>query len=91
MQVIRFGLSHSGRYLMLRTRLSDRPGTLMGLLSLIADAHVNVLLVQHQREGLDVPVAATGLELTLETRGEEHARELIELLRGRGYPVLRMQ
>ncbi len=91
MQVIRFGLSHSGRYLMLRTRLSDRPGTLMGLLSLIADAHVNVLLVQHQREGLDVPVAATGLELTLETRGEEHARELIEMLRGRGYPVLRMQ
>jgi threonine dehydratase len=90
MQVIRFGLTHSGRYLMLRTRVSDRPGQLMGLLRLIADERVNVLLVQHQREGLDMSVAETGLELTLETRGEAHARALIAELRRGGYPVTRV-
>jgi threonine dehydratase len=91
MQVIRFGLTHAGRYLMLRTRLSDRPGELMELLRVIAAEHVNVLLVQHQREGIDVSLAETGLELTVETRGEEHALELIEMLRGSGYPVTRVQ
>ena len=91
MQVIRYGLTHAGRYLMLRTRLSDRPGELMELLRVIAAEHVNVLLVQHQREGIDVSLAETGLELTVETRGEEHALELIEMLRERGYPITRVQ
>jgi len=41
----------------IRTRLIDRPGQLMELLKLIADAHVNILVVSHHRESVEVAVA----------------------------------
>jgi threonine dehydratase len=88
-QVIRFGLSIQGRYLVLRTRLIDRPGALMELLGLIADAHVNVLQVSHHRESVEVAVAETGIELILETRDETHAEQIVALVRSHGYPVTR--
>jgi threonine dehydratase len=90
MRVIRFGLTNAGRYLMLRTRVDDRPGQLMRLLEVIADAKVNVLVVAHHREGVDVAVAETGIELTLETRDEAHASEVVELVGAHGYPVQRV-
>ena len=91
MQVIRFGLTNAGRYLVIRTRLVDRPGQLMHLLKVIADAHVNILVVSHHRESVDVAVAETGIELILETRDEAHAHEIVELVRSSGYPVTRMR
>lgn len=91
MQVIRFGLTNAGRYLVLRTRLIDRPGALMDLLKVLADHHVNILLVSHHRESVEVAVAETGIELTLETRDEAHAAAIVELVRDAGYPVTRMR
>jgi threonine dehydratase len=91
MQVIRFGLTNQGRYLVLRTRLIDRPGALMNLLQVVADAHVNVLQVSHHRESVDVAVAETGIELILETRDEGHAEQIVALIREHGYPVNRMR
>jgi threonine dehydratase len=91
MQVIRFGLTNQGRYLVLRTRLIDRPGALMNLLQVVADAHVNVLQVSHHRESVDVAVAETGIELILETRDEAHAEQIVALIRNHGYPVNRMR
>jgi threonine dehydratase len=91
MQVIRFGLTNQGRYLVLRTRLVDRPGALMSLLKILADANVNILVVSHHRESVDVAVAETGIELILETRDESHAEEIVHLIRSNGYPVNRMR
>ena len=81
MQVIRFGLTNAGRYLVIRTRLIDRPGQLMHLLKVLADSHINILVVSHHRESVDVAVAETGIELILETRDEAHAHEVVELVR----------
>jgi len=86
-QVMRHGLTHSGRYLVVRTRLPDRPGELARLLSLLGGARVNVVSVEHHREGMDLPVAATEVELTLITRDREHCDEVVEMLRGWGYGV----
>jgi threonine dehydratase len=91
MQVIRFGLTNAGRYLVIRTRLVDRPGALMDMLKVLADQHVNILLVSHHRESVEVAVAETGIELTIETRDESHAAEIVELVRDAGYPVTRMR
>ena len=86
-QVMRHGLTHSGRYLVVRTRLPDRPGELARLLSLLGGARVNVVSVEHHREGMDLPVAATEVELTLITRDRDHCDEVLEMLRGWGYGV----
>jgi threonine dehydratase len=89
-QVMRRGLAISGRYLVLRTRVIDRPGELAKLLELLAAERVNVVEVEHQREAAGVPVGYTGIELTLLTRDAEHCEQLLEQMRGWGYPVERL-
>jgi threonine dehydratase len=89
-QVMRHGLTHSGRYLVARTRLPDRPGELARLLALLGAERVNVVSVEHHREGMDLPVAETEVELTLITRDREHCDEVLEMLRGWGYGVERL-
>lgn len=89
-QVMRRGLAVSGRFLVLRTRVPDRPGELARLLELLAGERVNVVEVEHQRETAGVPVGYTGVELTLLTRDAAHCDELIAQMRAWGYPVERL-
>jgi threonine dehydratase len=90
MSVARRGLSAAGRYLVVRTRVPDRPGELFKLLSLVTEARMNVIGVEHRREGLDIGVTETGIELTLGTRDEEHCEILLETMRSWGYDVVRL-
>ena len=89
--VMRHGLTVGGRYLVVRTHLSDRPGELIKLLSLVAEERGNVISVEHHREGMDIPVSSTGVELTLVTRDEEHCRRLLGAMDERGYVVERLR
>jgi threonine dehydratase len=89
-EVARHGLTRSGRFLVARTRLEDRPGELAKLLGLIAEERVNVLAVEHHREGMDLPVTGTEVELTLATRDEEHCRHVLRLLADWGYETERL-
>jgi len=89
-QVMRRGLALAGRYLVVRTRVLDRPGELAKLLDLLAGERVSVVEVEHQREAIGVPVGYTGVELTLLTRDPEHCEQLLEQMRGWGYPVERL-
>jgi threonine dehydratase len=41
--------------------------------------------VAHVREGLDLHVRETAVELVLETRGQEHADRVVRTLREAGY------
>jgi threonine dehydratase len=89
--VVRHGLTLAGRYLVVRTRVPDRPGELVKLLSLIAEERVNVVSVEHHREGMQVSVAETEVELVLSTRDQEHAAALVETMQRWGYPVERVR
>jgi threonine dehydratase len=88
--VMSHGLSVAGRYLVMRTQIPDRPGELMKLLSLVAEERGNLISVEHHREGIDLPVTATEVELTIVTRDEEHCRQLLAAMAERGYPVQRI-
>jgi threonine dehydratase len=89
-QVMRHGLTLAGRYLVVRTRLPDRPGELIKLLSLFAEEHANVVSIEHHREGMDVPVTETEVEATLLTRDQEHCAAILDAMRRRGYVVDRL-
>jgi threonine dehydratase len=89
--VMRHGLTRAGRYLVLRTRVPDRPGELVKLLELIARERVNVVSVEHHREGLFISIGETEVELTLGTRDEEHCTALLETMGRWGYPVERLR
>ncbi|HEV8099279.1 MAG TPA: hypothetical protein VGP56_09020, partial [Gaiellaceae bacterium] len=89
--IMRHGLTESGRYLVVRSRLHDRPGELIKLLSLVAQERANVISVDHHREGMDVPVYQSEIELTLAMRDEHHCAVLLETLRSLGYQVERLR
>jgi threonine dehydratase len=89
--VMRHGMSLAGRYLVVRTNLPDRPGELLKLLDLVARARVNVVSVGHHREGAGIHVAETGVELTLQTRDEEHCELVLSAMRAAGYPAQRLR
>jgi threonine dehydratase len=74
-----------GRRLRVYTRVSDLPGGLAGLLAAVASVGGNLIDVEHVRDGVDLGVRETGIELTLETRGTEHARQILDGLRDAGY------
>jgi threonine dehydratase len=90
-QVMRHGLTLAGRYLVVRTRLADRPGELIKLLTLFAEEHANVVSVEHHREGMDVPVTETEVEATLLMRDQEHCAALLQAMRKRDYVVERLR
>jgi threonine dehydratase len=88
--VTRHGLAVAGRYLVVRSRVPDRPGGLATLLSLLAQERVNVVEVEHQRETADLPVGDTGVELTLLTRDSGHCDEILATMERLGYPAERL-
>jgi threonine dehydratase len=74
-----------GRRLVLFTRVSDRPGALARLLVCVAGTGANLLEVEHVREGVELRVRETAVQLVLETRGREHAEAVLEAIAGEGY------
>jgi threonine dehydratase len=88
--IVRHGLTESGRYLVLRTRMPDRPGELVKLLNLIAEQRGNVVSVEHHREGMSIGVTQTEVELTVVTRDGDHCDTLLGALASRGYETERL-
>jgi threonine dehydratase len=84
-RLLQFGLGAAGRHLRLRTELTDRPGALVGLSTIIADQGANIFEVVHHRIGSSRSVNVVDLELTLEVRDRAHGEQLIESLRAAGY------
>jgi threonine dehydratase len=84
-QITRRHETQAGRRLVTQAHLPDTPGSLAGLLKVVADTSANLLDVQHIREGLDLHVRETVVQLVLETRGPEHAAAVASALRDAGY------
>ena len=84
-RVISHGLAASARYLKLRIPLPDRPGQLARIAALVAEASANVVEVLHTRHNEGMQFSQVELELHIETRGPEHAQEVLMRLRDEGY------
>jgi threonine dehydratase len=78
--IVRRHESVVGRRLVLLVRVDDRPGALARLLARVAATGANVVDVSHMREGIELHVRETGVQLVLETRGREHAQEVLAAL-----------
>lgn len=84
-RVVAHGLSASGRYMSLRIPLPDRPGQLFRVSELIAGAGANVVEVLHTRHGQGMQISEVVLQVSVETRGEEHRALVIQTLVDAGF------
>jgi threonine dehydratase len=84
-EVARRHESQSGRRLVLLASLPDRPGSLARLLALVGELRANLLDVGHIREGFDLHVRETAVQMVLETRGAAHAQQVSDAVRQAGY------
>jgi threonine dehydratase len=89
-EVARHHESHAGRRLVLLACLRDRPGSLARLLALVAEHGANLVDVEHIREGFDLHVRESAVQLVLETRGGAHAEQVISAIRAAGYSEPRL-
>ncbi|MEO6628278.1 MAG: threonine ammonia-lyase, partial [Aquihabitans sp.] len=71
-RLIEHGLSAAGRYLRLRVVVPDRPGALAEVSHAVAREGLNVLSVEHHREGVRLGIDEVEVLFTLETRDPDH-------------------
>jgi threonine dehydratase len=79
--------TNSGRRLIVFARISDRPGGLARLLTVFAQYGANLIEVEHVREGVDLHVRETGVQVVLEVRGRDHTETLIAAAKAEGYEI----
>jgi threonine dehydratase len=84
-ECIRLGETAAGRRIVLWTVVPDRPGALAALLRLVAEHGANVVDVEHIREGVELHVRETAIELVLQTDGPEHSERIVEAVRAEGF------
>jgi len=83
--LIRRAETRAGRRLLLFVRITDRPGGLARLLNVIGEERANVIEVEHVREGVDLHVRETGVQIAMEVRNREHAERVLAAARAAGY------
>jgi len=85
--LIRRHETKAGRRALLFARVSDRPGALAEFLKVVAKAGANIIEVSHVREGLNLHVRETGLQVVIEVRGRDHTSEIIMICKTAGFDV----
>jgi threonine dehydratase len=83
--IIHKGLIKSGRKVQVKTILKDKPGQLESLLALLAEAKVNIISINHERDKLGVELGFAEVDLVVETEGADHASLLCDMMRQKGY------
>ena len=85
--VVERGLLAAGRYLKLRIGMQDTPGALAQLAGDLATVRANIHEITHDRRTRGLVMGTTAVQLVLETRGQEHARDIVASLRQLGYEL----
>ena len=84
-RVINRGLVKSGRLCTIEMELDDKPGELVEVGSVIASLGGNITGVHHDRSANRNKVNACVLRVTMETRDEEHVKEIKSALEQKGF------
>jgi threonine dehydratase len=83
-RIIERGLAADGRMCRIVASISDRPGSLAHLLSVIADTGASVKELSHDRNFGPADVARVAVAVVMETRDVQHVQEIHRTLREKG-------
>lgn len=85
--ILEKALVRDERWLSFEVVVDDKPGELARLTAIFGALRANVLDIVHDRLSESCPVGYTKIRCRLETRGAEHAREVLVSLKQEGYLV----
>ncbi len=83
-------LARAEKIVAVRLIIPDRPGVLGDIAATIGACGGNILEVLHHRTLLSVPAKGASVDVTIETHGPRHAREIEAALAARNYQVERL-
>ena len=86
-RVITRGLVKNGRDCTVTVILSDKPGQLSKVCSVIGDLGANILAVEHKRNSSNTEINGCKLHIEMETRNQEHIAAVKDGLRKAGFHV----
>jgi len=86
-RIIERGLANDGRLCRSLIYISDRPGSLANLLTVIAGTGASIKEVSHDRNFGPADVARVAVLVTMETRGFDHIQQIQQTLREKGYEL----
>lgn len=89
-RIIERGLAKDGRLIRLKIYLPDYPGALHILTGVLAEHRANIVETSYDRK-FGVDLGDTAIDLTMETRGNEHVENLLAALAKAGYQFERVQ
>lgn len=87
-RIIARGLEMDGRLTRIKIVVPDKPGSVAELTAIIAQQRANIFDLSQSRPLSDVQLGQAEVGLTLETKGREHAQEIIRAIHSQGYKVV---
>ncbi|QKF80971.1 threonine deaminase [Halarcobacter ebronensis] len=84
-QIIEKGLVKSYRKMNLIVTLMDKPGALMHLTEIFKECSANIVQIDYDRDSVKLEFGEAHVTIALETKGEEHQKDIREKLKQNGY------
>jgi threonine dehydratase len=75
------------KVLTLNIEMPDKPGQLFAVSGICAEEGANVLEVIHSRFAMDLSASSARLGITIETRDEDHAKQVMDRIRMSGFKL----
>ncbi len=80
-------LVRTGQISTITIKIPDKPGRLNSVSSICSQFGANILEVNHSRFTMDLPTSFAKLDITLETRNQDHLDKILKKIRDLGFPV----
>lgn len=87
-RVINRGLAMSGRKVTMEIRLTDKPGQLQQVSTIIAELGANVVSVDYDLSDPDLPISSCTLRVGMETRDQAQIDQIRAKLVGEGFALV---
>ena len=84
-QIIEKGLVKSNRKMNLLITLTDKPGSLTNLTKIFRDCGANIVQIDYDRDSVQLEFGEALITIALETKGDNHQKEIRENLKQHGY------
>ena len=88
--IINRALVARGRQFCFTVNLPDKPGELLNVAKILADLRANVIKLEHNQSKVMDRFKLVQLEITVETNGHDHVRQIQKELKRQGFEIIKI-